>query len=183
MIDLRVDNSGWDALGLEALAQVAGDATLTRLGIEGPAEIAVLATSDEDVAALNGEFRAKPTPTNVLSWPAQPLAPTSPGAAPPDPVPDAFGELALGDIALAYETCVREAADGNKPLADHATHLLVHAILHLLGYDHISDADARLMEGLEVEILTAVGVPNPYVDGPSHPALESGVNWGRPHTE
>jgi probable rRNA maturation factor len=68
----------------------------------------------------------------------------------------------LGDIAIAYDTCAREAADGGKPLADHVTHLIVHAVLHLLGYDHENDPDALLMEGIETEILGKMGLPDPY---------------------
>mgnify|MGYP006287624467 CR=1 FL=1 len=98
-------------------------------------------------------------PTNVLSWPAADRAPARPGEtpAPPDP---ADGEL--GDIALSYETCAREAAEAGKTLEAHATHLIVHGILHLLGYDHETDADAALMERLEAEILGKMGVVAPY---------------------
>ncbi len=161
-IDIRVEHGGWDDLDLEALAQRAGDAALTHLGIDDHAEMALLATSDDAVAELNRSFRGKPNPTNVLSWPAQALAPPAPGIAPPSPEPDAFGDLTLGDIALAFETCEQEAAAGGKPLKDHATHLIVHAFLHLLGYDHICDADACLMERREAEILATLGLPNPY---------------------
>ena len=162
-VDVLVEHPGWEDLDLEGLANAAADATLARLGVSGPAEIALLATSDEVVARLNGEFRGKPVPTNVLSWPSQPLAPPAPGKAPPAPRPDATGALELGDIALAYQTCAREAEAAGKPLADHATHLIVHAVLHLAGYDHISGPDAALMEGLEAEILATLGLPDPYV--------------------
>jgi probable rRNA maturation factor len=68
----------------------------------------------------------------------------------------------LGDIAISYETCAREAAEQGKSLDDHVTHLIVHAILHLLGYDHIDDSDAALMEGTEIRVLAKLGVSNPY---------------------
>jgi len=161
-VDVLVEHPGWEGLDLEALAAAAADATLGRLGVSGPAEIVLLATSDDAVAKLNAEFRGKPAPTNVLSWPAQALAPPAPGEAPPAPVPDATGALELGDIALAYETCAHEAEVAGKPLQDHATHLIVHAVLHLAGYDHISERDAALMEGLEAEILASLGLPDPY---------------------
>lgn len=161
-VDVIVEAADWAALDLAAIAERAASAVAARLGLRGPAELSVLATSDAAVARLNADFRGKPAPTNVLSWPAQPLAPPAPGQPPPRPEPDATGELALGDIALAWETCAREAEIGGKPLADHATHLVVHAILHLLGYDHTCDEDAALMEGLETEILTALGLPDPY---------------------
>ena len=112
---------------------------------------------DARIAELNAEFREKQTATNVLSWPAQELAP--PQAPTPDPFED---ETELGDIALAYETCHREAEEAQLTPQAHITHLIVHGTLHLLGYDHIEDTDAELMEGLEVEILAKLGIPNPY---------------------
>ena len=162
-LDVIVEDPRWGAAGLDALAERAAEAVLARLGLAGPAEIALLATSDAKVARLNADFRGKPAPTNVLSWPAAALAPPAPGAAPPLPRADAAGSLALGDVALAYETCVREARAAGKPLDAHVTHLVVHGVLHLLGYDHISDADAALMERLETEILLTLGQPDPYV--------------------
>ena len=161
-VDVVIEDGRWEALDLPGLADRAAAATLGRLGLSAPWDIALLATSDTEIARLNAEFRGKPAPTNVLSWPAQPLAPPAPGQPPPPPAPDATGERELGDIALAWETCAREAEIGGKPLADHATHLVVHAILHLLGYDHICDEDAALMEGLETEILAVLGLPDPY---------------------
>jgi probable rRNA maturation factor len=71
--------------------------------------------------------------------------------------------LSLGDIAIAYETCARESAEAGKPLQDHVTHLLVHGVLHLLGYDHVRDRDATRMEGLESEILGKLGLDDPYM--------------------
>ena len=71
----------------------------------------------------------------------------------------------LGDIAIAFDTCARESEAAGKPMRDHVTHLLVHGVLHLLGYDHIRDKDAALMEGLEVEILGKLGLSNPYYEG------------------
>jgi probable rRNA maturation factor len=166
-VDVVIEDARWEALDLPGLAERAAEATLARLRVPGPAEIALLATSDAAVARLNADFRGKTTPTNVLSWPAVPLAPPAPGAAPPLPAANAAGEVFLGDIALAWETCAREAEEGGKPLRDHATHLIVHAILHLLGYDHICDEDAALMEGLEAEILASLGQPDPYSEGRS----------------
>jgi probable rRNA maturation factor len=173
-IDVIVADARWEALDIEALAARAAEAVLARLGIEGPAEIALLATSDAEVARLNAAHRGKPAPTNVLSWPATALAPPAPGTAPPPPRADATGSLALGDVALAYETCTREARDAGRPAGAHVTHLVVHGILHLLGYDHISDADAALMERLEVEILATLGHPDPHGAGRAGPAEMSG---------
>ena len=111
----------------------------------GMSGIGVLLTNDEAVRALNAKFRNQDKPTNVLSFPA-----------PPNP------ENHLGDIALAFETCEREAAEQGKSLAHHLQHLVAHGALHLVGYDHQSDADAEAMEALEREILSGLGVPDPY---------------------
>jgi probable rRNA maturation factor len=161
-LDLLVEDPGWEAIDLAAIANAAAEATLAQIDLAGTANLVLLATSDEAVARLNGDFRGKPVPTNVLSWPAQPLAPPAPGRPPPAPSPDPSGELDLGDIALAYGVCASEARDGDIPLTAHASHLIVHGILHLLGYDHICDEDARLMEGLEIEILRALQIADPY---------------------
>lgn len=110
-------------------------------------EIALLLADDEKLQSLNQRFRGKDAPTNVLSFPSGAPAP-------------AF----LGDIALAYETCAREAQEKQASLSDHAAHLIAHGLLHLVGYDHMDEAEARLMERLETEILDAIGVSNPYED-------------------
>lgn len=156
IVDLVLEDARWEALGLEALAERACAAALTHLGLRD-GEIAILACDDGRIAALNGDFRDKPRPTNVLSWPSEERAALTPGG---DPVPPVHPEL--GDIAIAYDTCVREADEAGKPLADHVTHLIVHGTLHLLGYDHIDDKDAALMEGLETEILGKMGLADPY---------------------
>lgn len=162
-VDLIVEESGWNADHLEAMAQAACAAALEALDLDPDRfEISILGCSDARIAALNADFRGKPRPTNVLSWPARDIAlPT--GGMPALPMADAAGPPAeLGDIAIAHETCVAEAADQGKPLDDHLRHLLVHATLHLLGFDHINDADAALMEGLETRILETLGIPDPY---------------------
>ena len=102
-------------------------------------------TDDETLADLNARFLGKTGPTNVLSFPA----PANP-------------EGHLGDIALAYGVCAREAAAQGKTLAQHLSHLTVHGVLHLLGYDHLSDGEAEAMEALERTVLEALGVPDPY---------------------
>ena len=113
------------------------------------AEACVALSDDASVRDLNARFRGKDKPTNVLSFPA------SPGFG-------AAGPQALGDIVLACETLEREAADLGIPLAHHFQHLVVHGLLHLLRHDHETDQDAEEMEGLEVEILSRLGIPNPY---------------------
>lgn len=162
-LDVILEAPAWEAAGLESLAARASAAALAELGLE-PAqyEISLLACDDARIGALNAEFRGKPAPTNVLSWPEEDLSPETAGARPALPAPSGPSEGFLGDIAIAFETCAREAEEQGKPFADHVTHLLVHATLHLLGYDHIRDEDATLMEALEVEILGNLGIADPY---------------------
>jgi len=161
VLDIVIEDARWQAVGLEALAERAEQATLSHLGLRcDDWEIALLACDDARIAVLNGDFRDKPAATNVLSWPSEERGADAPGAVPDVPQPGFDPEL--GDIAIAYDTCVREATEQGKPLCDHVTHLVVHAILHLLGYDHIRDPDAALMERLEVEILGKLGLPDPY---------------------
>ncbi|MEM1374671.1 MAG: rRNA maturation RNase YbeY [Pseudomonadota bacterium] len=154
MIDVILEDDRWD--GLEALARPAAAAVLARMATTG--EIVIMGCDDARIAALNADFRGKPQPTNVLSWPSEERAAEKDGDWPLK----AQGEL--GDIAIAYETCQREADAQGKAFEAHVTHLIVHGILHLLGFDHETDADAALMEGLEVEILGNLGVANPYSD-------------------
>ena len=162
-VELNIEDERWAALDLGALVARSCDAALVHLGFDPDAcEISVLASDDDAIARLNADFRGKPSPTNVLSWPAQDLSAQADGAGPAPPRPDPFGEIELGDIALAYETCAREASAGTKTLADHVTHLVVHGLLHLLGYDHIRVHDATLMEGLEITILGKLGLDDPY---------------------
>ncbi|WP_425099604.1 rRNA maturation RNase YbeY [Tropicibacter sp. S64] len=163
LTDTILEDARWEAAALPALAERAARAVMDHLAIETGHEIAVLGCDDARIAELNAQFRGKPTPTNVLSWPSEDLSAEEPGGDPLEPEMDE-----LGDIAIAFETCEREAQEQGKPLADHVTHLIVHAVLHLLGYDHVRDADATLMEGLEVAILGKMGLPDPYreTDGP-----------------
>ena len=161
-VDCLIEDDRWRALDLEALAEAACAAALTDRGLD-PAqfEISLLACDDARISALNADFRGKPAPTNVLSWPSDDRAAGIDGETPlaPDPL-----DPELGDIAIAWDTCAAEARDAAKPLEQHVTHLLVHATLHLLGYDHVRDGDAGLMEGLEAQILRDMGHPDPYDD-------------------
>ena len=160
LTDTIIEDPRWDACDLPALSERAAQATLAHLGFD-PAdwEIVVMGCDDARIAELNGDFREKPQPTNVLSWPSEERGADQAGAT---PAPPQGPDPELGDIAIAFETCTREALEAQKPLADHVTHLIVHACLHLLGYDHIRDLDATLMEQLEVEILGKLGLADPY---------------------
>lgn len=164
--DALIEDDRWHPIDLAALADRATGATLTHLGLDSEiCEVTVLACDDARIAALNAEFRGKPTPTNVLSWPSTDLAPQADGDVPANPSPDITGDIVLGDIAIAYETCLREAETAGKSLPDHAIHLIVHGLLHLLGYDHVRDRDATLMEKTETEILGRMGIDDPYYVG------------------
>lgn len=159
-VDCMIEDDRWLEAGIEPLAERAAEAALRHLGLDPAAhEVVVLACDDARIAELNADFRDKAKATNVLSWPSAERAAATPGGRPDLPGDD---EEELGDIAIAYDTCAREAIDGGKPLVDHATHLIVHAVLHLLGYDHESDEDATLMEQTEVEILGKLGLQDPY---------------------
>ncbi|MEL6641293.1 MAG: rRNA maturation RNase YbeY [Pseudomonadota bacterium] len=162
-VDCIIDDPRWTELALTDLAVQATNATLERLGLEPSVfEISLLACDDVKIAGLNADFRNKDKATNVLSWPSAERAAQTPGEMPVMPAPGPESEL--GDIAIAYETCAREAAEQSKPMAAHVTHLLVHGTLHLLGFDHENSPDAALMEGLEVEILGKLGLSDPYYD-------------------
>ena len=117
----------------------------------GVAELSIVLTDDAEQQELNREWRGIDKPTNVLSFPQiEPFGPVS---------------GILGDIVLARETLEREAADLQKPLTDHFTHLVVHGFLHILGYDHMEEGEALEMEGLETQILGSLGIPDPYHEG------------------
>lgn len=162
-LDVLVEDTRWDVLDLEKQAQAAAFATLDHLGVDKSiCEVSVLACDDARIAVLNGDFRDKPTPTNVLSWPAIDRAAGEAGDVPVRVETGLDGTIALGDIALAFETCAREALEMEISFQDHVTHLLVHGTLHLLGYDHIRDPDATLMQGIETEILGKMGLNDPY---------------------
>ena len=167
LVDTLTEDARWDGIGLAGLAETAARATLARLRLPAAGfQISLLGCTDARIAVLNADFRGKPQPTNVLSWPSEDRAAETDGGAPARPRPGPADDPAeLGDIAIAWETCQREADEVGRPVADHVTHLLVHGTLHLLGYDHIRDKDAALMEGLEVEILASLGVADPYADG------------------
>ena len=165
MIEAAVIDEGWgkDA-DWEALGQTAVAWAVSRTPYGGlarsdtPVEVAIRLTTDAEVHLLNRQYRDKDKPTNVLSFPMYA----------PDEILDLederLPEIMLGDIVLARETCQREADDRGIPMPTHATHLIVHGVLHLLGYDHIDDEDANEMEALERLIMADLGHDDPYGD-------------------
>lgn len=164
LVDIVIEDDRWEDFGLEALADRAVRAALVGLGLGADGfQLVVMGCDDARIAELNADFRGKPKPTNVLSWPSDERAAEGPGEEPEPPeAGDADDPEPLGDIALAWETCLREAEEAGKPMADHVTHLVVHGCLHCLGYDHVDDVDATLMEGHEVRILASLGLSDPY---------------------
>ena len=119
--------------------------------VAGLAEVSIVLTDDAEQRELNRRWRGIDQPTNVLSFPQiEPFAPVA---------------GLLGDIILARQTLERDAAEQGKPFADHFSHLVVHGFLHLLGYDHVAEAEALVMEGLETQILETLGIADPYNDG------------------
>jgi probable rRNA maturation factor len=160
-VELDIDiETPWPAGRWEQLASRAAEAAqAVAPELANPRfSASLLLTCDEEIHALNREWRQRDKPTNVLSFPMlareELLALASDG--PPE---------LLGDIALAHETCAREAADKGVPLEHHATHLIVHGLLHLAGHDHeLSTADAEAMEALETKALAICGIADPYGD-------------------
>ena len=150
-IDFLTEDDAWRALPeREALARRAARAVFEVLERpEPPSELSIVFTGDSAVADLNRHWRGKAGPTNVLSFPAAGAA----GGGQPG---------TLGDIVLAAGVVAAEAGDQGKPLANHTAHLVVHGLLHLLGYDHAEDATAEAMEGLEVQAMARLGLPDPY---------------------
>lgn len=153
-LDIAIADEGWhEALEAapETFCQQAAEAVLQALDIRGPVEISIVLDNDAHVAALNEQYRNRHGPTNVLSFPGEDAAAARPGQA-----------AMIGDIVIARQTLLREAAAQNKMVRQHFMHLLVHGILHLLGYDHQNEAEAREMEGLETRILAGLNIPDPY---------------------
>ena len=152
-VSIEVEDEAWRALdGLDALARASVEAALADAsGDTDVCDIALLFTSDDAIAAINAEWRGKDHPTNVLSFPAAPGMPVPEG----EPRP-------LGDIVLAHGVIAKEAAEQGKTLHAHTTHLIVHGVLHLLGFDHDDEAEAGEMEALEARILKGLGISNPY---------------------
>ena len=148
----------WAALAARAAAAIARAAPELA---HAQLAVSILFTSDAEVHALNAEWRGRDKPTNVLSFPMlerDELLALKAGARSGPPV-------LLGDIALAYETCAREASEKDVPLAHHAAHLIIHGLLHLAGHDHeISSDEATRMEALETIALAQIGICDPYMD-------------------
>lgn len=167
-IELAVQGGNWPdrerllEMARGAASAVAAETTRDFAGHE----LSLLFTDDAHIARLNTHWRGKPKPTNVLSFPA-----AAGSASPPLGQP-----LPLGDVALGYETVAKEASEAGLTLMDHITHLLVHGLLHLRGYDHEDDAAAEAMERLEAAILARLGIADPYAGSEPEQIKTAGRN-------
>ena len=163
MLEIALEaDAEWDSsTNWVAVAEAAAKAAIAESRFPGlaaaerPVELSIRLTGDDQVRALNSEWRGKDKPTNVLSFPLAEAEDLDSGAS-------EGPELMLGDIVLARGTCFREAEDKRIPLEQHAAHLLVHGTLHLLGHDHQDEAEAADMEAREVRALARLGIADPY---------------------
>lgn len=158
VVELVMEGDAWQTIaGLDEAVEIAARHAYRRASPRPgqAAAVTVALLGDADVRALNRQFRGQDKPTNVLSFPALALSGAGPAQATDAPP-------ALGDLALAYETIAAEARAEDIAVIDHVRHLVVHGTLHLLGFDHETDADADRMEALETSILAELGVADPY---------------------
>jgi probable rRNA maturation factor len=158
--EMTVECDSWRALsGLETFVAETLQAAVAASGDElaEGAEISLLFCDDARIRELNRQFRGQDKPTNVLSFPG------------PEPLESA---QFLGDIAMAFETVAREAQEQGKTLEQHSRHMIVHGVLHLLGYDHEESDEAEAMEALEIDILNKLGVENPYRDDENEETID-----------
>ena len=153
MIDIEIEDEAWVAAAPQAqdLVQAAAAGALRQAEFDGEA-VTILLTDDDSVRDLNARFRGKDYATNVLSFPADL----------PEGLPEDFDFPQLGDLVICAPVVVREAAEQGKALGDHYAHLTIHGVLHLLGFDHVEEAEAEEMEALERQILASLGIADPY---------------------
>lgn len=161
-IDIAIDDAGWlDAVpDAEDLTRRAAQQAVAVAGAEHRFAVSIVLGDDQAVRRLNSAWRGIDKATNVLSFPALDVAPDKPPE--PEPSHPKDEPVALGDVIVARETVLAEAAAQNKTASDHLAHLIIHGVLHLLGYDHVDDADADRMEALERQLLDRFGIADPY---------------------
>ena len=154
----------WPQHDWEALADRAARAAIERtpqgelLTVDAMIEISIRLADDDEVRTLNAQYRQKDKPTNVLSFPM-----IQPDLLDTVTTNSDDGEVLLGDIVLAHGVCAREAEERGISITEHATHLIVHGTLHLLGYDHLGDDEAEAMEAIEIDALASLGLADPYL--------------------
>jgi probable rRNA maturation factor len=164
VIECAIEAGGWASLDdPQALAErvIAEAIALSGVELSREPEVSIVFCDDAFIRGLNRKWLGNDKATNVLSFPAGGDLRTAP---------------ILGDIVIAFETSEREAAEAGRPLRDHAAHLVAHGFLHLIGYDHIEDAEAGKMEALEGRILARLGIGDPYKDDPCEEALDPAAN-------
>lgn len=158
-IDIDCNHPGWTAEkdDVTVIVQDCCTKAIQKSGIDKKTkiiEVSILLTGDDFIKELNSNYRSKDKPTNVLSFPSYDFEAGH--------YENLDNYVVLGDIILAFETIKKEAIEQEKTFINHLLHLVVHGTLHLLGYDHIDDVDAEVMESLEISLLTDMGVENPY---------------------
>ena len=158
-VEINCDSQLWNGFveSAESIINDSAKRVFDKVGFAGNidyVEISILLTDNESMRILNNDYRGKDKPTNVLSFPAELLTSGSYAEIP--------NEVILGDLAFAHEVIDNESKEQEKSFKSHFVHLAVHGILHLLGYDHIEDDEAEKMESIEIEVLSQLGVPNPY---------------------
>jgi probable rRNA maturation factor len=151
LIDIEIDDERWLVAHkrIQSHLQHALGLVLTQECADPDGDLVILLCDDQTMRELNTEYRQKDKATNVLAFPCAPM-----------PMPG--GGRHYGDIALGYETCMREAKEQNKTIESHLTHLAIHGVLHLLGYDHIEEGDSIIMEAREKRYLKELGFSDPY---------------------
>ena len=160
-VDLIMEDARWKTLNLLQVANAAFKETLSQLNLKSENFICcILACSDRKIRGLNAQFRGKNNPTNVLSFPSTPETYLIKSISKLESNVEPFE---LGDIAIAYELCKKEADTSKIDFEHHLCHLIIHSVLHLLGYEHGEDTDAAKMEKIEVQILANLGITNPYL--------------------
>lgn len=167
LVDLVVEDPEWQQAlpDLHQIATIAAQSALEAVNLAPDGfSLCLLACDDDRISTLNAAFRGKPAPTNVLSWPGFDLSPDHSGGQPTLP-PGGTSDMPtpLGDVAIALQTTRREAIAASIPLKNHVLHLILHGTLHLLGFDHETDADADVMEGIESRVLLGAGIADPYM--------------------
>ena len=160
-VDLIMEDDRWKTLNLLQVANTAFKETLSQLNLRSENFICcILACSSKKIKSLNAQFRGKNNSTNVLSFPATPEIYEVRNISKLEPDVNPFE---LGDIAIAYEVCKKEADISKIAFEHHVYHLIKHSVLHLLGYDHEEEKNAAEMEKIEVQILANLGINNPYL--------------------
>ena len=160
-VDLIIEDTRWKTINLFSIANAAFKETLSELNLSSENfDCSVLACSSEKIRGLNEQFRGKNNSTNVLSFPLKAEKYEAKNSLKLKADADL---LELGDIAIAYEVCKKEANVSKIKLEDHVHHLIIHSVLHLLGYDHGEEKNAAEMEKIEVQVLANLGITNPYL--------------------